>query len=613
MTRITEAPEAVLLSGQERMPYADDGTQEWKYARPVGFDVILLAGQSNMVGFTGPGTEDALIDWTHDRIFQWSPTGGNGNDATYAQRLLKARDPLLWPGLQNLPEFGTEWGPSAGMEFARKLLPFTPPGRSIVLVPAAVGGTALVGSDWSSPNGTQFNLAVQAATSAIDALPNARLTHILWVQGESDVLNGVAASAYQAALDATLQAFRTQIPNAEDAFILIGQMVPEWIGQNPASLSAQIDAVHRATPRRLANAAFVQGPVASHTLAGNIHYDAKGQRTIGHRFARKALSPALLTGGVALGTPVDVTVLGASVRWTAPDSDASHFAIEFRAVSSTGGWTRIEHSPPQWVEPGGVTSYAFTNLSQDIEVRIASMHHDRISGFAEPVVLRYQSVPDPLVDLDFDNATTVDDRVTTVPSAGANAAPWLPAADHEPTLEDLNGSKVLRTTTTQILQSAASLPAGAFSTLFLVNHDNFSAQGVYFIAGNTPLPYVVWRGQDLGFNVNAGTAGTGNRAVSGRIYPNVWLAIAVTFDPALPSNQLEIYLDGELSVEADAPDWDSVSVQGMLMNSIYPHSFGSGNNARWATYKIWGSALGAQAVAQETIAAASRIGVTLSA
>jgi hypothetical protein len=51
----------------------------------------------------------------------------------------------------------------------------------------------------------------------------------------------------------------------------------------------------------------------------------------------------------------------------------------------------------------------------------------------------------------------------------------------------------------------------------------------------------------------------------------------------------------------------------MLMNSIYPHSFGSGNNARWATYKIWGSALGAQAVAQETIAAASRIGVTLGA
>jgi hypothetical protein len=607
MTRITEAPEAVLLSGRERAPYADDATQEWTYARPVGFDVVLLAGQSNMVGFTGPNSQDPLIDWTHDRIFQWSPTGGNGNDATYAQRLLKARDPLLWPGLQNVPEFGNEWGPSAGMEFARKLLPFTPPGRSIVLVPAAVGGTALVNSDWSTPNGTQFNLAVQAATSAIDALPNARLTHILWVQGESDVLNGAAASAYQTALDETLQAFRTQIPHAEDAFILIGQMVPEWIGQNPGSTSRQIDAVHRATPLRVANSAFVQGPVASYTSAGTIHYDAEGQRILGQRFAKKALSPALLTDGVALGSPDNVTVLGASVRWTVPDTDASHYAIEHRPAGSTGGWTRIVHSPAQWVEPGGTASYTFTNLSQDIEIRIASMHHDRMSAFTDPVVMGYLFMPEPLVDLDFANAVVTNGRVASVPSTGTNEAPWVPVADHEPTLEDLK----LRTTTTQVLKTSASLPGGAFSALFLVKHDNFNAQGVYLIAGNTPLPYVVWRGQDLGFNVNAGTAGTGNRAVSGRVFPNVWLAIAVTFNPGLPSRQLKIYLDGELSVEADAPDWDPVAVEGMLMNSIYPNNFGSGNNALWARYKIWSSALPAELIAQETTRVAAEAGVTL--
>jgi len=218
------------------------------------------------------------------------------------------------------------------------------------------------------------------------------------------------------------------------------------------------------------------------------------------------------------------------------------------------------------------------------------------------------AMPDPLIRLDFANATTAP---LAVPSTGTDATPWTSGGD-EPVLVDLARGRALLFTAAQILESAATLPAGPFTVLLLVKNTSLDGQGVYFTARSSPLPYMLWRGQPGGTVLNAGTAGNGSRAIGGAITPGVWHAICVTFDPALPSNQLAIHVDGAVAARADAPVWDPGGVAGMLINSIYRDAgTGDGNAMILAAFEVWASALAAPLVAQRSARVAAEAGVTL--
>jgi hypothetical protein len=218
------------------------------------------------------------------------------------------------------------------------------------------------------------------------------------------------------------------------------------------------------------------------------------------------------------------------------------------------------------------------------------------------------AIPEPLIRLDFANATTAP---LAVPSAGTDATPWTSGAD-EPALIALDQGKALRFTTAQILESAATLPAGPFTVLLLVKNTSLDGQGVYFTARSSPLPYMLWRGQPGGTALNAGTAGNGSRAVGGAVTPDVWRAIGVTFDPMRPSNQLTIHLDGAPVAAADAPAWDPGGVGGMLINSIYrDEGTGDGNAMILAAFEVWTGALAGTLVAQRSARVAAHAGVTL--
>lgn len=614
---IDQAPRR-LLDGSERIPVA---TSEWAYSTPDdlanhggGYDVVILGGQSNMVGFTS--TDDVVdgvdpdLDWTDPRIYQWPPFGGNGANPDYPQRLHRVlQEPLMWRHLSGNPNWHEYWGPSAGMKFALGILKLRP-NRDIVLIPAALGGAGLVDSDWNpaAPDWL-FEFTVTAATNAIRALPNARLSHILWVQGEKDAFANVDTTLYRETLVDLLTAFRTQIPNAQDAEVIVGQMVPEFIGTDPSSKTVSIDRVHRTISKYLPRATFVQGPRESFTPGNNIHYNADGQRTLGERMWKKVWTPCFRSQGKILDTPTNVSVLGLTVSWTVPASDASLYALEYRSAGSSAAYSRIEYSPVDWVEPGDIASYTFTNLAGDIEVRIASMHHDQISDFTDPVTMTWLVMPDPYIDLDIDQAV---EAPLVVPSVAENTEGWYSPHGDEPVLIDLNGTKALQFTVAQTLETEATLQAGPISILLLVKNTDLEGQGVYVTSRSSPLPYMMWRGAPGGTQLHAGTVGNGSRAVGGTITPGVWRVYCATLDPSLPSNQLKTYVDGILVAEADAPVWDPGGVVGMLINSIYSDAgTGDGNNMILKGFRVFTSALPAPLVAQATTLLAASKSVTL--
>lgn len=233
--------------------------------RSRGTDVVLLAGQSNMVGF-GLGF-DAALDGTPDpRILQWSRTGTRG-------RIVPATDPLRHPGV-------AEGRVGLGLSFARAYLATRAPGRSVLLVPAAVGGTGFANGRWN-PGDDLFEGAVRRTRAALAAAPNACLAAILWHQGESDV-GALSGPDYAARLARTVAAFRARIGGARRVPFVTGRFEPGWVGPTPQQ-TAILDAL-----AHLSDTVPLTVNVSAEGLTGNpgdrIHFDAASQRALGRRY-----------------------------------------------------------------------------------------------------------------------------------------------------------------------------------------------------------------------------------------------------------------------------------------------------------------------------------------
>jgi len=232
-----------------------------------GYDVVLLAGQSNM---SGRGTPiDLKRSPSDSRIMQYAATG------SYADVISVAEEPL---GMHDTP---TGIGP--GIEFARWWLTHANPDRRVLLVPAAHGGTPLSSNatlGWRP--GVSGNLYAQAIAQTNAALaaagPGARLIGILWLQGETDGDNNVTAATYQADLDALIAGFRAEFGNPRLPFVL-GSMVPEYLS---TGTRAAIDEVHQTTPSRVPYTITVAAPIAMNKGDGN-HYNLAGNLLNGRR------------------------------------------------------------------------------------------------------------------------------------------------------------------------------------------------------------------------------------------------------------------------------------------------------------------------------------------
>lgn len=350
-----------------------------KSIQPDGYDIILLAGQSNMAG---RGVYNAGIDTTNPNVYQWDSYSANG---TY-QTIIAASDRLTHPEIGAIAPGTVYVGP--GMFFGKAYAAAT--GRRVLLVPACWGGTSMAqspaaSSPWNpyaldtgiAPAATgqsvlywtAINQVKAAITAAVAALPSSRFVGTLWLQGEGDATNSVIQSTYEAYFTDLIAGFRAQITGASTSWFIIGKMLPEGLTINSGTYPA-IDAAHNkiaATTVRCAIASVGTG----YNSGDNLHYNAAGERLMGTTMqGRIADAQQRLTTNV----PGQVLALAASIpsstsvslNWSAPTTGGvvTDYVVQYR--TGGGGWSTFAHaaSTNPTIQVAGLTA----STSYDFQV-----------------------------------------------------------------------------------------------------------------------------------------------------------------------------------------------------------------------------------------------------
>lgn len=294
-------------------------------------DVYLLAGQSNMVGFSGDGTKLADAggpDEPNSRIFQLNVTKNDSvsqftsaNDFSSPEKnvitaspIVVAQDPLHIPLDPNNASSKDLSYIGMGLSFAKAALNNTT--QNIVLVPAAWSGSAFCDNfdgpigQWNAqttdnPNLGNTWLFERAVTRANLALAETGgiLRGILWHQGESDA-NGGCSGEYLANLERLAQELRLAInPDRRGADFRRGDAnIPFVLGTMSRGVDErgdlsnfyfekqQIDDAHRTLPSKISHAEISIGDdliPANGYPCGNqdcIHYGAAALREMGRRY-----------------------------------------------------------------------------------------------------------------------------------------------------------------------------------------------------------------------------------------------------------------------------------------------------------------------------------------
>lgn len=240
---------ASTASGQEKLPAKEN------------FDLFLLVGQSNMAG-RGKVTEadqmpvDGVLMFNADQ--QWVP----------------AVDPLHF----DKPKIaGVGLGRTFGIEIAK-----TSPGKTIGLIPCAVGGTGIdVWTAGARDAATKTHPWDDAMVRAKAALKDGTLRGILWHQGESDS-SPAKAEQYEAKLHDLIARFRDEL-DAPNVPFIVGQL-GKFEGKPWTDSKHVVDKAHQDLPNKVAATAFVS---AEGLVDGGdkTHFDAESLREFGRRYA----------------------------------------------------------------------------------------------------------------------------------------------------------------------------------------------------------------------------------------------------------------------------------------------------------------------------------------
>jgi hypothetical protein len=268
-----------------------------------GYDIIIIAGQSNAVGYgCGPYTDVSKSE--DGRILQVDPSNN----------VIPASDPLYFnPGHANLV--------GMGMTFARQYAQQLPANRKIIIVPTAFGGTSVLewdnrddGIDFTGTTPFQADstflydrlIARTRAALAYGGTQN-RVTAILWHQGENDYAaiknTGAGWSAmhnwmpsiavYQSHLENTLNLFRRSLSNGASVPIVVGHLGGFWARQNGADpggavlsdFNRGISAVSARIPNSAAvSAAGLTSDAEAGCSADTAHFSAASEVELGKRY-----------------------------------------------------------------------------------------------------------------------------------------------------------------------------------------------------------------------------------------------------------------------------------------------------------------------------------------
>lgn len=304
-------------------------------AADLGYDLVLLLGQSNMQG--AGGAPLPLLDVAHPRVYSFARVGAN------ASAVVQAVDPLQHPNGNSNGSVGP------GMPFARWQVDLLPGNRRILLVPAAYSGAGIVnGNDahrWDPSasfaaagiGNSLYESAIAQASAALAAAgPGSRITAAIWAGGEADI--NADPAAWQAAFEQIIDGLRSRLAVPSLPFI-VGGMVPEYAAGGP------IDLVQQATPTRKPFTAYVAGPTG-YLYSGDglgVHYTAAGARELGRRLvaglaaARSNTAPAAAVPASPPAAPAASTPPPADIVYTFGSGAPAGWTVSPAAILSTSG------------------------------------------------------------------------------------------------------------------------------------------------------------------------------------------------------------------------------------------------------------------------------------
>jgi hypothetical protein len=232
----------------------------------IGYDVILVAGQSNTHYGWG---YDSVLDKVDNRVFQL----GRFKENDY--KIIPAAEPL---------DHHTKKNNRIGfaLTFAKLYASaFLQEDREVLIIPCGRAGSGFKNKRWNRGD-FYYQDAVERTQFVLSGFRNNRLVAVLWHQGEDDVSN----LNYQQNLDQFINDFRFDLGAADVPFIL-GGMVPFWVEKS--SVRVQTQSIIQNTKNRLPNIGYAD-PAAPVIISKEddstdiIHYDAPGLRELGLRY-----------------------------------------------------------------------------------------------------------------------------------------------------------------------------------------------------------------------------------------------------------------------------------------------------------------------------------------
>ncbi len=199
------------------------------------FDIIIQAGQSNSQGC---GRGDGHFPFVpNDRI--WYLNG----DGTYEQ----AAEQEIAPG-----DVRGNFSLSFAARYVKRCLE---PGRRLLIIRAAVGGTGFLDNRWGMKDDLYQNMILRTQEALRLGSEN-RLMALLWHQGETDAVLYASKDLHYDNLANLATSVRARFSRKTLPFIA-GDFVHHWKGQNEAICQPVIEAI-KAVCNDIGGARFVE-------------------------------------------------------------------------------------------------------------------------------------------------------------------------------------------------------------------------------------------------------------------------------------------------------------------------------------------------------------------
>ncbi len=300
-----------LAQLQSAEPAATVAATASSSATSTAYDIIIVAGQSNAVGFGNGAYTEAprfLAATNTAKVFQV------GRFFRHDMRIIPVtHEPLEFWGMDLTFSSTTLDHHGASYPFALRLAATETTGRKVLIIPAAKAGTSILewdnvinnfGSSTGPDSTVLYDDMIARTKFALAQNSQNRVVAVIWRQGEADV-NALyiaanpyhkfmtSSSTYQSKLMALRTRLRNDLLSQGCVPFLFGEMTKQWVPSvskyqvmsGLEAKSAITNAIKYVASTDSCNTSvFVPSTNTTVNSKGPIHFDAPGQFEMAKRF-----------------------------------------------------------------------------------------------------------------------------------------------------------------------------------------------------------------------------------------------------------------------------------------------------------------------------------------